>query len=811
MIVEVLRATLSAGFFLAVPVAGRLAIGRSPIREGTLGRIPIVISAGVAICSLPLMASLIFRVYSPAFLGAIGWVVFAAWVLRTRPRVPSISRLTGARVAFLAGLAVAAVLYLAAPTDPMAGGRDMAVYANHAIYMSHHGRLDVPYPDGLEPGALPPGWVGFSGVYSTEPTLTVQFAHIFPAWLAQTFAAFGYGGMLRFNGVLAVVSLAAVFALARRFMPEAIAVLAALFLALNPGQVWVVRNTLTEPMTQLFIASGLLLLVARDPVRPTTAAVWAGIAIGMTALVRLDSLVLLPLLIIGHTVASLLARDGQFGLRAKAFYAAALAMFGLAVAYYVAFSRPYIGFHLPVVAPIGVATIVAALMFAASRAQRVRVGAASMLASTRTLIVASVIVLLLAGYAYFIRPRVEPFQLLPVDTLVPLRSHVEDAMRNLGVYVTPPVMWMAIVQWVLAMAFAVRRRMVTLLPVLIMVGGFSAMYFWNQAITPDHFWAVRRFMPIILPATIILAAYFGWTIVSRLPSSWRPVMIGIAGVALAAQSYRIGNTMYFVAERSGVYSTIEEFAADIPSDQMLIGPLNHTDIRTVGTALFMSFDKPVLAVSYEADGGRDELLSRLRGASPSRPILAIASGDRLDWLEGEVVASVNRQFELMAPTLRPVPQQVARRELRLALVRVTGLNTLDSELGPSHHWLVRETGFYNTEAGGTARWTDGNAVLHVPIPEDAVADRLSVDLMWTGPVGATIEVFYNDHRLFDGYVPSGEWQSTFSLAAIPETGDEAEIRLESSTFIPSDVMEGSSDQRTLGVMVRGLRLLSANQ
>ena len=261
--------------------------------------------------------------------------------------------------------------------------------------------------------------------------------------------------------------------------------------------------------------------------------------------------------------------------------------------------------------------------------------------------------------------------------------------------------------------------MVILLPVLVMVGGFSAMYFGSG----DHagsLLAIRRFTPIILPGTILLAAYFGWMIVSRVPSPWRGVLIGVAAVLLPAQSYRIGNPMYLVAERSGAYAAIEELAADTPSDQMLIGPLNRSDIHTFGTALFMSFDKPVLAVSYEAEGGRDEPLSRTREASQASPVLAIASGDRVGWLEGEIVASVNQQFEVMTPTVRPVPQQVASRDLRMSLVQVTGLNTLDSELGSSTHWLVRETGFYRTEAEGTARWTDGNAVFHVPIAEDEV-------------------------------------------------------------------------------------------
>ena len=810
MIVEILPAVLAAGFFLAVPVAGVLAVGSCPIREGTPARLAIVTCAGIAICSVPLMASLIFRVYSPALLGAIGWIVCVAYLVLARPRLPAIGRLTAPRAALLAGLALVAVLYLGAPRDPIAGGRDMAVYANHAIYMAHHGRLDIPYPAGIDPGALPPGWVSYSGVYSTEPTMTVQFAHVFPAWLAQTFATFGYEGLLRFNAVLAVISLMAVFALARRFMPEGIAVLAVLFLAFDAGQVWVVRNTLSEPMTQLFAVTGLLLLVAPNPVRPRAAAIWAGVAIGMTAVVRLDSLVLLPLFIVGYTLASLLARDGQFASRATAFYAAALPMFGIAVAYYAAFSRPYLALHLPLVLPIGVATVLAAGLFGLSRIGRVRDLGRNVLGSTAILVVAAVIVLLLAGYAYFIRPRMGPFQMLPIDGPVAYRSHVEDALRNLGTYVTPVVLWMAIVGWVVAMAFAVRRRMVIVLPVLVVVGGFSAMYFWNQAITPDHFWAIRRFTPIILPATILLAAYFGWMIASRIPMPWRGVLIGVMALGLAAQTYRIGNPMFVVAERTGAYSGIEEMAAEIPAGEMLIGPLNRADIHTFGTALFMSFDKPILAVSYEAEGGRDELLSRIREASPSQPILTIASGDRVEWLEGDIVASVNRQFEVITPTVRPVPQQVATRDLGMALVQVTGLNTLDSELGPSNHWLVRETGFYNTEAQGTARWTDGNAVLHVPIPEDETADRLAIDLMWTGPLGATIEIFYNDHSLFNGFVPNGEWQRTFDLPADAEPRAEAEIRLESSTFVPAEVMEGSLDQRTLGIMVRGLRLLSAN-
>ena len=102
-------------------------------------------------------------------------------------------------------------------------------------------------------------------------------------------------------------------------------------------------------------------------------------------------------------------------------------------------------------------------------------------------------------------------------------------------------------------------------------------------------------------------------------------------------------------------------------------------------------------------------------------------------------------------------------------------------------------------------------MLHVPIPEGEVADRLAIDLLWTGPLGATIEIVYNDHSLFNGFVPSGEWQRTFDLPAdVPRPA----MKPRSVSNRPRSSRQRSwkdpTDQRTLGIMVRGLRLLSAD-
>src|SRR5262249_4045014 len=158
---------------------------------------------------------------------------------------PDLSRVD---VAVLLGLFAAAVLGAAFPADPFVTTRDQTTYASHAIYIANHGRLDVPYatpPDDPSPDAvLPPG-----NVFLTQPTMTVRFSSLWPQWLAQTYSAFGWEGMIRLNIVLGVLALLLVYGLAKRLMPSVFAAAAVLFLAFNPAQLWMARQTLSEIAT----------------------------------------------------------------------------------------------------------------------------------------------------------------------------------------------------------------------------------------------------------------------------------------------------------------------------------------------------------------------------------------------------------------------------------------------------------------------------------------------------------------------------------------------------------------------------------
>jgi hypothetical protein len=529
-------------------------------------------------------------------------------------------------------------------------------------------------------------------------------------------------------------------------------------------------------------------------------------------MVRIDSLVVLPLVIIGHTLVRVLDRRRRVALNISTFYLAAVPTMALAAAYYVGFSSPYVTGHAWLVWLIVGAGGAAVMGLGLTFIPPVRIHASRFLRSPLFLACSSAAVILLAAFAYFVRPAIEPFALLPRDVSVPPRSYVEDAMRNLGAYVTPVVIWLAVLGWLGATAIAIRRRAVRALPAWIIIGGFSALYFWNQAITPDHFWAVRRFVPIILPGAIVFAGLALGILLNRVPGALRHAAFGMTVAALAAQTLWIGTPMFLVAERSGVYGALERFAAALPEGETAVGPFTQRAIHTSGTALFMTFDRDLVPIAVDREGGREEAIERLRHASPQNPILVLTElSDDPTGLEGTTIAEVHHAFDRMAPTTTPVPRELLRDEVGLAARMVTGVNTVNVELARhGGDWLVRQRGLYPLEdvGGHEARWTDGDARLQVPLFGGAIPRALILDLQSVGPNGATLGITYGGTIVWTGEIPPGPWRGTVDLPD-ESVGDEVLIRISSSTFVPAESSTGSSDARRLGVMVRSIRLLGS--
>ena len=178
--------------------------------------------------------------------------------------------------------------------------------------------------------------------------MTVQFAHLFPVWLAQAFATFGHHALFRLNTMFAILSITIFYGLCRSVMQKPYAVIATLFLALNPSEIWLARKTLTEILTQLFIWSGLFILLFAQKNNSKKLARWAGVLLGFSSLVRIDSFFLVPLLFFSHLVQKIVEDPGEKKSSSvwSSFYQTSLPVFTIAFGYYVFDSMIYLSIFL---------------------------------------------------------------------------------------------------------------------------------------------------------------------------------------------------------------------------------------------------------------------------------------------------------------------------------------------------------------------------------------------------------------------------------------------------------------------------------
>jgi hypothetical protein len=357
-------AIASCGVWPALPLTGYWLLYRTLVTPETqlhaVTSFALCAAAGVAIWSLPMLGAAVAGIFRPAVIGIAGWITTAVSIACFAWGAGMVGPLSMAlspwNVLLLGMLLIAAWLYLAFPTESILYENDAGVYANHAVFIARHGRLDIPYPWANEPAAelvrafqkhrtMDGSFFEdhlFPGFFKTGKTITVQFAHLLPVWLAQAFASFGPGGLFRLNGVFALMTLGVFYGVCRWLVPAPIAVAATLFLAWNPAQIWMARITLSEILTQLLLWSGSLLLIQALRFDQPSLASWAGGFFGLAALVRCDCFLLAPLLFTSQLLGNVAAPAGPEAVPLwTALYAALLPLLILSIGYLWLFSRPY--------------------------------------------------------------------------------------------------------------------------------------------------------------------------------------------------------------------------------------------------------------------------------------------------------------------------------------------------------------------------------------------------------------------------------------------------------------------------------------
>ena len=755
-------------------------------------------------------------------------------------------------------VAVVALALHARPSEYIVGGRDPGAYVSAMGVIARTGaithidpvvasipREDLPlfYANLDEPPFRftfegndekpQPSWPRFMGFELDHPKsglITPQFFHLFPAFGAYLFETMGVRGALATPPIFGILGTLAAFFLARRMFGTAVALIAALGLATTVLQVWFARYPVSEGFSQFLILSGLL-SHRIDGESDSRAFSWlAGGLLGLTLLVRIDSvLLLLPL---GAWLALEFVRRPH-GWRSRAL--SLFLPFGIlllhAAIHAVFFSKRYAHQiltrrywnHPPsfwlLVAGFAVALGLVVWTQGPRWMIRVRLHEASL--RRAVLVILGVLVI----YALAVRPALSAWaggdgnpkeerlsnpgalQSLGFNRLA---AHDAQALRRYSWFTGGPALALGF----LGLGIFIRRVGAKDALALAALLAFSGFYFYKIRVFNDYFFAMRRYVPVTLPFTFILAALAVVTM-AQWSRKWR---VAATGLGLLAFGASVANTWPIVSYVDWKGSV--RFVADVarrfgPRDVVLFEqPKN---IHLLSLPLWGLYGAN--ALEFRRFNPDPEQLAHLIATwrKTYRNIYFVTSF-RTDvcglFLERtQTFRFTSSEFEW---TYDRVPVKPEPRVVEFFLSRVIEPESLRVSTEPlidiGGSGDPQTSGFFEAEATGdrTYRWTGGcldergNATGSIYVPA-AVAGahlriRATAHLRPAIAKPALVRVFFG--QAFVGeFTADGTWRDFEMTLPDPLPKGSKILRLEVPAWRPTNTDPLATDTRDLGIMV----------
>ena len=621
-----------------VPLVGWLVWSRLPAGHGEeedyLETAFASVLCGVIITGLSALLLAEIGDLSQGFLLAC-LAITTAVLWRIPRRLPSGPRPRAMDVAAVLLLTTFAIATVAPGSEDILGGRDPGVYSNTGSWVAREGTLRV-HAEGLrlvdEPAvpAFHRGRVFIPALHVLDATrgeVVPQFFHLHPVYMALGFWIGGAAVAFLVPPFFGVMAELAVFFFARRLLGTIPAVIAASLLAVNLAQIWGVRNPYSEGATQLGVFAALWAVSRGQCTGGFRWGILAAASVGLCLLLRIDAALLLaalvpPLALVhGNSV-------GQQRWISHAFIPLTLLFGAWAAAHGWFVSYPYVKGLWGQLWPLWSTTLAVIVLAAAAFATR---------HSTRWIVdwiqrngrwlwpsaAAALSLAFLLGM--WVRPHLEPFEMFRGGRL---RRYNEETLLRMGWYVSVQGMVAATAGAVLLMRDWLLRRRLNAVPFLAVFLAFSLLYFWNQRIHPDHPWAMRRFLPVVLPGICVSIAVF----VSRLwalHGPWRVAGRAAAAVvvgSIAVHEAAMARPFWSHREYAGILDQIGKFAHEIPADSIVLFGDRGTEQR-IAMPLALHWERLVVPVTRARDRDWD---GEERRESFERQVIA--------WLdEGRVV------------------------------------------------------------------------------------------------------------------------------------------------------------------------------
>ena len=704
------------------------------------------------------------------------------------------------------------------PAEYIVGGRDPGVYMNAGIQIAQRGAflVDDPVVASVPPFARDLFFpqhegrayhsVRFMGFWILDPDsgqVVSQFPHLYPASIAVGYGIDGVTGARRTTGFWAIAGLLAVYFTAARLFGRSAAFAATALLAFHVVQLWFARYPNTEILMQTMLFAALLANARAHADGDHFFAPVAGLLLGLLLFLRFDAVLGVAGVAGGWAAAALAGRRPRLSMVLTLALAAALAipyMLG-PMRGYAELPIHYFGTlrwwnHLAIVA--AAAGVLWALM-ASPRHPRL---AAASVRWLPPILAASVV--LGAAYALFVR--------MPGGRLA---AHDAFALRTFAnLYVTVPAVIAAVAGYAL---FA--RRLFWRAPALfVTIAVFGFFFFYKIRIVPEHLWMARRFVPVILPATMILAAALAFA-GARTSGGFRLLHTTLGAVfvlLLAANYYRVSTPVANHVEYAGLIPRLERLASTLGDGLVIVESRNASDTHVLALPLANIYARNVLVLNSPAPDKATfgAFLAWARSRYPQ--VLFVGGGGTMllsrKW-GIEAVASDRFQVPEYETSHTGLPRGARHKEFDYSVYRFTdsvqdpGTAPFELDVGIADDLHVRRFHAKEETEGRTFRWTRDAS--YVSLTTMKPTSRVLTLWMSDGGrppavAGAEVTVTLNEQLLGTLRVGTGfrDYQVSIppDVAARFSRDDAVQIKLAVNAWNPSQVL-GGGDDRELGVMV----------
>lgn len=709
------------------------------------------------------------------------------------------------------------------PAEYVMGGKDPGVYLNAGIQIAQRGSLTITDPTvsgvpGLYRDLFFPSHNSatyyssrFMGFFLLDPdagAVVSQFPHGYPASIAIAYGINGLSGARWVLGVWGLLGVAAVYFLGARVAGRPAGFAGAALLAVNLAQIWYSRYPNAEMALQPLIFAALLGVVRAQydrlrffaPVAAglltlglfvhLTALFAIGAAAGAIVLARLDGRPLLLSFVVPLAAGTALAAS---------YYANYLPTYFLIPTEFVRFMSP------AAFALLGALALVAAWLWRAA-------GRPSVAVRVRPLIpVILVGVLGLAGaYAYFLRTA--------VGLLAP---HDADSLRTFALFYVSP---MGLAAAFVGLVVLSRRSFWVSAPVLLIVAVFALVFFYRIRIIPEHFWAARRFIAVLIPGALLLvgAAAFsdgpGPPGLTRPWVRWARYAAGVVFVVLLGQQYiAAAQPIVRHVEYAGLIPHLEALANRFEADDLVIfESRNASDVHVMALPLAYIYARQVLVLAA-ADPDKTSFREFLTWAHERYGRVYFVGGGGTELLSRTtaVAAIAGERFQIpeYQSEWNTYPRETRRKEFEFGVyeflpgAREPGPSDLD--VGVADDLYVRRFHAKETLPNGlTYRWTrDVSYVSILGVPGSCRSLTIWMSGAGRPPNAPPAEVEFSLEGRSIGAVTAGRGVEPYTFpippdlaAAMAASPDAAQLRITTRTWNPR-LLIGAADTRNLGVML----------